>query len=48
MPSFTVASKFDAAGRAPLSIENVPSMEFEDKRLEFINAARAELGLMES
>ena len=38
-----VYAKFDAAGRAEVTIESVPNTDFEEKRKAFIQAAVAEL-----
>jgi hypothetical protein len=40
-----VSAKYDEACRAKVSLDNVPNVEFEDKRVAFVEAAAAELGL---
>ncbi|MDQ7842093.1 MAG: hypothetical protein RDU83_13895 [bacterium] len=43
-----VATRFDEAARAPISIEKASDTEFDQKRLAFIQAAVQELGLDEN
>jgi len=43
--SADVSQKYDQACRAKVSLGNVPNMEFEEKRVAFVNAASTELGL---
>src|SRR5262249_24645519 len=43
--STDVLKKYEQATRAPLSIENIPNIEFEGKREAFIKAASQELQL---
>jgi len=42
--SADVSHKYDEVCRAKISLDNVPNMEFEEKRIAFIGAASAELG----
>ena len=43
--SAEVSQKYDQACRAKVSLDNVPNMDFEEKRVAFVHAASAELGL---
>jgi hypothetical protein len=43
--SADVSAKYDQACRAKVSLDNVPNVEFEDRRVAFVEAAAAELGL---
>jgi hypothetical protein len=43
--STEVVEKYKQVMRAPLSIENVPNIEFEEKRDAFMKAAAQELQL---
>lgn len=45
--SVDVSQKYDQACRAKVSLDNVPNVEFEDKRMAFVDAAVRELGLKE-
>lgn len=40
-----VSQKYDQACRAKVSLDNVPNVEFEEKRVAFVDAAAIELGL---
>jgi hypothetical protein len=41
-----VSQKYDQANAAKVSLDNIPSTEFEGKRVAFVEAAAAELGLL--
>ena len=43
--SAEVSQKYDLATRANVSPDNIPNSDFEEKRLAFVEAASAELGL---
>jgi len=43
--SVEASQKYEQATRAKVSLDNIPNSDFEEKRLAFIEAASAELGL---